>query len=209
MAKRGLIGAIFGGDDEEDPAGAETSGAQPASDAAEQGAPAPPDPSLRPRSLPDAWVRLAEQNKRIEERLLALEAVEKQLLENAAALNETAKQQLQVLNYLGRFSESAERRGREMQQQFQGVPDVLRTLPSATKEQAEKLSEIAARLYEKAQDNTVNALKGAQAAHQRSIEDLVDKSLGASRRMTAWAMGLAAVAVVVALWIWFQGPRAL
>ena len=32
----------------------------------------------------------------------------------------------------------------------------------------------AARLYEKAQDNTVNALKSAQANHQRAIEDLID-----------------------------------
>ena len=94
-----------------------------------------------------------------------------------------------------------------MEQQFRGVPDVLRTLPSATKEQAEKLSEIAARLYEKAQDNTVNALKTAQATHQKSIEDLIDKSLGASRRMTMWAMALAATAAGIALFIWSQGPR--
>ena len=109
-----------------------------------------------------------------------------------------------MLNYLGRFSEAAERRGREMQQQMQGVPDVLRTLPSATREQAEKLSEIAARLYEKARDDTVNALKAAQAAHQKSIEDLIDKSLGASRKMTAIAMVLAGILAAFALWIWFN-----
>jgi vacuolar-type H+-ATPase subunit I/STV1 len=198
MAKN-LIGAIFGSDDDE---GAKRPAASSpdASPSAEFGA--------QPRSIPDAWARLADQNKRIEEKLAALEAVQKQLLESSTALNETAKQQLQVLNYLGRFSEAAERRGREMQQQMQGVPEVLRTLPSATKEQAEKLSEIAARLYEKARDDTVNALKAAQAAHQKSIEDLIDKSLGASRNL-AWAASfIAAGTAAIAFWIWLMAPRA-
>jgi hypothetical protein len=195
MAKN-LIGAIFGNDEDDDKSAA----AAPSSPAS---SPAPVDPTAQPRSIPDAWVRLAEQNRRIEERLAALDATQAKLVEAAAALNETAKQQLQVLNYLGRFSEAAERRGREMQQQMQGVPDVLRTLPSATREQAEKLSEIAARLYEKARDDTVNALKAAQAAHQKSIEDLIDKSLGASRKMTAVAMVLAGVLAGFALWIYF------
>lgn len=187
---KNLIGAIFGSDEDDD---ARTSSSESSS----------ADAGAVPRSIPDAWARLAEQNKRIEDRLAALEAVQKQLLESTTALNDTAKQQLQVLNYLGRFSEAAERRGREMQQQMQGVPDVLRTLPSATKEQAEKLSEIAARLYEKARDDTVSALKAAQAAHQRSIEDLIDKSLGASRRLTTFAMGLVFVTAAIALWVWF------
>ena len=191
---KNLIGAIFGSDEEDD---ARRSSSETSSSA---------DAAAAPRSIPDAWAKLAEQNKRVEDRLAALEAVQKQLLESSTALNETAKQQLQVLNYLGRFSEAAERRGREMQQQMQGVPDVLRTLPSATKEQAEKLSEIAARLYEKARDDTVSALKAAQAAHQRSIEDLIDKSLGVSRRLTTFAMGLVFVTAAIALWIWFN-PR--
>ena len=191
---KNLIGAIFGSDEDDD---ARRSASEASSSA---------DAGSAPRSIPDAWARLAEQNKRLEDRLAALEVVQKQLLESTTALNETAKQQLQVLNYLGRFSEAAERRGREMQQQMQGVPDVLRTLPSATKEQAEKLSEIAARLYEKARDDTVSALKAAQAAHQRSIEDLIDKSLGVSRRLTTFAMGLVFVTAAIALWIWFN-PR--
>jgi formate dehydrogenase maturation protein FdhE len=197
MAK-GIFSAILGNDDDDE------SGAKPARppESATTG-----DAASAPRSIPDAWARLAEQSKRLEERLAALENVHKQLLESTATLNETAKQQLQVLNYLGRFSEAAERRGREMQQQFQGVPDVLRTLPSATKEQAEKLSEIAARLYEKARDDTVNALKAAQAAHQKSIEDLIDKSLGASRRMTGWAIVVAAATVAIAFWIYFFPNR--
>jgi len=198
MAK-GIFNAILGNDDDD-----ESAAKPPPSGGSSE--PAPPDASSQPRSIPDAWARVAEQNRRLEERLASMEAVQKQLLESSAALNETAKQQLQVLNYLGRFSEAAERRGREMQQQFQGVPDVLRTLPSATKEQAEKLSEIAARLYEKARDDTVSALKAAQAAHQKSIEDLIDKSLGVSRRMTALAMGLVFVTAAIALWIWFN-PR--
>ena len=200
MAKN-IFTAILGGDEEDDDEKSPTSDA-PSSSPGPQG-----DATAQPRSIPDAWARLAEQNRRIEDRLSAIEAVDKQLVEAANLLNETAKQQLQVLNYLGRFSEAAERRGREMQAQMQGVPDVLRTLPSATKEQAEKLSEIAARLYEKARDDTVNALKAAQAAHQKSIEDLIDKSLGASRRLTTFAMLLTGVAAVVALWIYFGGAR--
>jgi len=196
MAKN-LLGAIFGSDDEDEASDKPAAGP---SDAASS------DPIAQPRSIPDAWARLAEQSKRMEDRLAGVETLQKQLLESTAALHETAKQQLEVLKYLGKFSEAAERRGREIQQQFQGVPEVLRTLPSATKEQAEKLSEIAARLYEKARDDTVNALKAAQAAHQKSIEDLIDKSLGASRRMTWWAMALAAVTVVLAAWMWFV-PR--
>jgi hypothetical protein len=194
MAKN-LIGAIFGNDEDDEKSG----GAAPQDPSTS----ATVDPTAQPRSIPDAWVRLAEQNRRIEDRLAALDATQAKLVEAAAALNETAKQQLQVLNYLGRFSEAAERRGREMQQQMQGVPDVLRTLPSATREQAEKLSEIAARLYEKARDDTVNALKAAQASHQKSIEDLIEKSLGASRKMTAVAMVLAGVLAAFALWIYF------
>jgi formate dehydrogenase maturation protein FdhE len=194
MAKN-LLGAIFGNDEDED-SGAATSSAEASTSA-------PADPSAPPRSIPDAWARIAEQNKRMEERLAALDANQKLILEQMTAFNETAKQQLDVLKYLGKFSEAAERRGREMQQQMQGVPDVLRTLPSATREQAEKLSEIAARLYEKARDDTVNALKAAQAAHQKSIEDLIDKSLGASRKMTAMAMVLAGVLAAFALWIYF------
>ena len=200
MAK-GIFSAILGNDDEGDDSKAKS---PPPGGALETAA---ADSGAQPRSIPDAWARLAEQNKRVEERLAALETVQKQLLESSVALNETAKQQLQVLNYLGRFSEAAERRGREIQQQFQGVPEVLRTLPSATKEQAEKLSEIAARLYEKARDDTVNALKAAQAAHQKSIEDLIDKSLGASRRTTHIAMALAALTAAIALWMWLNLPR--
>jgi hypothetical protein len=194
MAKN-LIGAIFGSEEDDEAPAAASSPETPS--------PAPDDPTAPPRSIPDAWARIAEQNKRMEERLSALDANQKQILEAMTAFNETAKQQLQVLNYLGRFSEAAERRGREMQQQMQGVPDVLRTLPSATREQAEKLSEIAARLYEKARDDTVNALKSAQAAHQKSIEDLIDKSLGASRKLTATALILASVLAAFALWIYF------
>jgi len=195
MAKN-LLGAIFGNDDDDDKANAAS--------AADAASPSLVDPSSQPRSIPDAWARLAEQTKKTEDRLAALDANQKQILEAIATLNETAKQQLDVLKYLGKFSEAAERRGREMQQQMQGVPDVLRTLPSATREQAEKLSEIAARLYEKARDDTVNALKAAQAAHQKSIEDLIEKSLGASRKMTGLAIALATVLAAFALWIWFN-----
>jgi chromosome segregation ATPase len=194
MAKN-LLGAIFGNDEDEDSPTTTSSG--------DASSGAPVDPTSSPRSIPDAWARIAEQNKRMEERLAALDANQKQILEQMSAFNETAKQQLDVLKYLGKFSEAAERRGREMQQQMQGVPDVLRTLPSATREQAEKLSEIAARLYEKARDDTVNALKAAQAAHQKSIEDLIEKSLGASRKMTAMAIVLASVLAAFALWIYF------
>jgi len=87
-----------------------------------------------------------------------------------------------VLNYLGRFSEAAERRGREMQQQMQGVPDVLRTLPSATREQAEKLSENRGTALREGARRHRQRAEAAQAAHQKSIEDLIDKSLGASGR---------------------------
>jgi len=194
MAKS-IFSAILGSDDDDDVKDRSSSEASPS------------DPSAQPRSIPDAWARVAEQNKRMEERLATLDANQKQILEAVTALNETAKQQLDVLKYLGKFSEAAERRGREMQSQFQGVPDVLRTLPSATKEQAEKLSEIAARLYEKARDDTVGALKAAQAAHQKSIEDLIDKSLGVSRRLTALAMGIVFVTASIALWIWFNPNR--
>jgi len=193
MAKN-LLGAIFGNDEDEDSPTTTSSG--------DASSGAPVDPSASPRSIPDAWARIAEQNKRMEERLAALDANQKQILEQMTAFNETAKQQLDVLKYLGKFSEAAERRGREMQQQMQGVPDVFRTLPSATREQAEKLSEIAARLYEKARDDTVNALKAAQAAHQKSIEDLIDKSLGASRKMTLAAIVLASLLAAIALWIY-------
>ncbi len=199
MAKN-LLKALFASEE------AEGAAAGHPSDALVEGGEAT-EPGARPRSLADAFDRMADQNRRVEKRLETLEQVERELLLATAALSETAKQQLQALHYLGRFQEAAERRGREMEQQFRGVPDVLRTLPSATKEQAEKLSEIAARLYEKAQDNTVNALKTAQATHQKSIEDLIDKSLGASRRMTMWAMALAATAAGIALFIWSQGPR--
>ena len=192
MAKN-ILGAIFGKDEDDDESERGLAG---------DSASATIDPTSQPRSIPDAWARLAEQSKKMEERLAALDANQKQILEAVTSLNETAKQQLDVLKYLGKFSEAAERRGREMQQQMQGVPDVLRTLPSATREQAEKLSEIAARLYEKARDDTVNALKAAQAAHQRSIEDLIDKSLGASRKLTGMAIVLATVLAAFALWIW-------
>lgn len=189
MAKN-LLNALFARDDgDEDPVRGDEAGA------AEGG-----DPAVRPRSLGDAFERLAEQNRRVERRLEALEAVQKSQLETAQALADTAKEQLKVLNYLGKFHEASERRGREMEAQFRGVPDVLRTLPSATREQAERLSEIAARLYEKAQDNTVNALKSAQANHQRAVEDLIDKSVGASRRALWAAIGMAAISVVAAIW---------
>ena len=203
MAKS-IFNAILGNDDDDEADAAKKASPGPGSSAESAQS---SDPGAQPRSIPDAWARLADQNKRVEERLAGLELLQKQLLESTIALNETAKQQLQVLNHLGRFSEAAERRGRELQQQFQGVPEVLRTLPSATREQAEKLSEIAARLYEKARDDTVNALKAAQAAHQKSIEDLIDKSLGESRRMTAWAMALAAIVAALALWIYFVPNR--
>jgi len=156
------------------------------------------------RSLPDAFERLAGQNRRLEARLESLEAVEKKILETAQVLNDTAKEQLKVLHLLGKFHEASERRGREMEAQFRGIPDVLRTLPSATREQAERLSEIAARLYEKAQDNTVNALKNAQANHQRAVEDLIEKSLGASRQALWAAILMTGVALVAALWMFLN-----
>jgi len=156
------------------------------------------------RSLPDAFERLARQNRRIEARLESLEAVQKQVLEATQGLHDTAKAQLKVLDLLGKFHEASERRGREMEAQFRGIPDVLRTLPSATREQAERLSEIAARLYEKAQDNTVNALKSAQANHQRAVEDLIEKSLGASRQALWAAIVMTAISVVAAVWMFLH-----
>jgi DNA repair exonuclease SbcCD ATPase subunit len=159
---------------------------------------------VRPRSLADAWDRLAVHNKRLERRLEDLEKVQSDLLTVTKDLAEHSRKQVEVLHLLGKFHESAEKRGRQMEHAFQGVPDVLRTLPSATREQAEKLSEIAARLYEKAQDNTVNALKSAQANHQRVIEELLDKSLHQSRRLTLWAMCLTVVSVAAALFIYLS-----
>jgi hypothetical protein len=193
---KNLLKAFFA-DDDDDSEGGKKPGAE--------GAEAAPAAPAGPRSLADAWERITEQNKRLETRLEALETGQRQLLEATRALQDTAKQQLDVLKYLGRFAEAGERRGREMEAQFRGVPDVLRTLPSATKEQAERLSEIAARLYEKAQDNTVNALRSAQATHERTIEDLIDKSLGATRRATYAAIVTAAAAVVAAVAMWLRG----
>jgi hypothetical protein len=162
------------------------------------------EPVERPRSLGDAWVRLAESNRRLEDRLVAIEEAQARQAETAEAMLENAKRQLEVLHVLGKFHEASEKRGREMENQMRGVPDVLRTLPSATREQAERLSEIAARLYEKAQANTVNALKSAQANHQRSIEDLIDKSIGASRKLTVWAMILVGLSLALVLYAWLQ-----
>jgi hypothetical protein len=200
MAKK-FLGALFARDDDDDGGQGGDGGGEGGDGGDERGDGEEPEPGARPRSLSDAWLRLAEQNKRVEQRLAALEATQQRLLETAQALADTAKQQHQVLLYIGKFHESAEKRGREMESAFRGVPDVLRTLPSATREQAERLSEIAARLYEKAQDNTVNALKSAQANHQRAIEDLIDKSLGASRRAVYSAIVMAAVAVVAAIYV--------
>ena len=167
-----------------------------------------PDLTSRPRSVVDAFERIAEQHRRLDQRLEAMESLQKQLVDVSKELHDTAKDQLKSLNYLGKFHEASERRGREMAEQFRGVPDVLRTLPSATKEQAERLSEIAARLYEKAQDNTVTALRAAQANHQRSVEDLIEKSLGASRRATYAAVlcSIAAVIAAISVWLGAGGP---
>lgn len=161
-------------------------------------------PTERPRSLADAWDRIADQDRRLEERLRELEATQAQLLVAMQKLAETSTQQLEVLNYLGKFHEAAEKRGRAMEHAFQGVPDVLRTLPSATRESAQQLSDIAARLYEKAQDNTVNALKSAQANHQRVIEELIDRSLGQSRRLVQWAILLLLVCAGLLFFAWLQ-----
>lgn len=188
MAKNILTALFAGGDDEE--ARDERAEGERAED--------------RPRSLADAWERLAESNRRVEERMAAVESAQQRQTEAMAALLDTSRRQLEVLNILGKFHEAAEKRGREMENQMRGVPDVLRTLPSATREQAERLSEIAARLYEKAQDNTVNALKSAQANHQRAIEDLIEKSIGSSRTLTVWAMILTAVSVAMLLFVWIQ-----
>ncbi len=189
-----FLKAIFAGDDED--VGSSAGRAD--------GAPAVPE--NRPRSLADAWERLAESNRKIEERLASLDAAERARNELLDGLRETSKQQLDVLHVLGKFHEAAEKRGREMENQLRGVPDVLRGLPTATREQAERLSEIAARLYEKAQDNTVSALKSAQANHQRTVEDLIDKSLGASRRLTVWAMLLVLLALALVVFAWLQNP---
>lgn len=205
---KNLLKAFFADDDDDDREKAGKAGdadASTESSASATGLSSSGAPSAGPRSLADAWDRILEQNRRVESRLEKLDAGQKLVLEATQALHDTAKQQLDVLKYMGRFSEASERRGREMEAQFRGVPDVLRTLPSATKEQAERLSEIAARLYEKAQDNTVNALRSAQAAHQRTIEDLIDKSLGATRRATYAAIVTAAAAVVAAVAIWLRG----
>jgi len=190
---KNILKAIFaGGDDDGDDGSLE----RPEGDATE--------PRDRPRSLADAWERLADSNRRLEERVAALEAAQLKQTEVAASLADLSKRQLDVLTYIGKFHEAAEKRGREMENQMRGVPDVLRTLPSATREQAERLSEIAARLYEKAQDNTVNALKSAQANHQRAIEDLIEKSIGSSRTLTAWAMFLVVIAGAMLLFAWLQ-----
>ncbi len=195
MAKN-ILKAIFAGDDDEgdESALAAHSGADDEVS----------EPRERPRSLADAWERLADANDRVERRLAALEEAQQRQTESAVSLLDNAKRQLDVLNVIGKFHEASEKRGREMENQMRGVPDVLRTLPSATREQAERLSEIAARLYEKAQDNTVNALKSAQANHQRAIEDLIDKSLGSSRKLTAWAMILVAAAGAMLLFAWLR-----
>ena len=176
MAKN-IIKALFAGDDDD-----ENEGLPEAAEGATK------EPVSRPRSLADAWERLAESNRKLEERLVAVEEAQARQAETAEALLENAKRQLEVLHVLGKFHEASEKRGREMENQLRGVPDVLRTLPSATREQAERLSEIAARLYEKAQDNTVNALKSAQANHQRAIEDLIDKSIGQSRTLVMYSV---------------------
>jgi hypothetical protein len=198
MAKK-ILSALFASDDGDDDDAKPREGT-PAS----AGDPAA-DPSAKPRSLADAWDRIADQNRRLEERLAAVESGQRELLAATQALHDTAKDQLKVLNYLGKFAEANERRGREMEVQFRGVPDVLRSLPSATKEQSDRLNEIAARLYEKAQDHTVTAVKALQANHQRAVEDLIDKSLGASRRATYWAIAVAGAAVVVAVSMWLRG----
>ncbi len=192
MAKN-IIKALFAGDDGDD-------AERPDDHDREAG----DDVRSRPRSLADAWERLAESNRRLDERLAAVEVAQNKQAESADALLENAKRQLEVLHVLGKFHEASEKRGREMENQLRGVPDVLRTLPSATREQAERLSEIAARLYEKAQDNTVNALKSAQANHQRAVEDLIDKSIGSSRKLTAWAMILVALAAAMVVFVWIE-----
>ncbi len=193
-----FLKAIFATDesDEVEP------GTLSAEDAAELGV----EPGVRraPRSITDSWERLASEIRGQNERLAALAEAEQELLEVVKTLSDTSKQQLEVLHLLGKFHEAAEKRGRELEHEFQGVPEVLRMMPSATREQAEKLSEIAARLYEKAQDNTVNALKSAQANHVRAVEDLIDRSLGASRRLTGWAMLLLLVAAVGMLLMYLE-----
>lgn len=210
MAKN-ILKALFA-DDGDDGGGGDAASKDKAAtpaDVASGGAPGEAgDVASRPRSVADAFERIAEQNRRTDERLAAIEAIQKDLLIATKELHDTAKDQLKVLHLLGKFHEASERRGREMADQYRGVPDVLRTLPSATKEQAERLSEIAARLYEKAQDNTVNALRAAQANHQRTVEDLIEKSLGAARKATYAAVICAGAAVAVAIWIWHSGGAA-
>lgn len=201
MAKnifRALLASDDDGDDDRGDAAREGASPESPTGPVEEGG------AAKARSLPDAFERLARQNRRIEARLESLEAVQKQVLEATQGLHDTAKAQLKVLDLLGKFHEASERRGREMEAQFRGIPDVLRTLPSATREQAERLSEIAARLYEKAQDNTVNALKSAQANHQRAVEDLIEKSLGASRQALWAAIVMTAVSVVAAVWMFLH-----
>ncbi len=198
MAKN-ILKAIFAGDDEAE------DGVDDVAASSDDGLPVA---TGRPRSLADAWERLAEQSRRVEKRLGEVADAQREMLHVAEALGDSAKQQLEVLHVLGKFHEAAEKRGREMENQMRGVPDVLRTLPTATKEQAERLSEIAARLYEKAQDNTVNALKSAQANHQRAIEDLIDKSIGSARTLTIWAMVLVAAAGTLMVFTWMQANGA-
>src|SRR5688500_12951992 len=98
MAKS-ILGALFASDDDDEKnRGGE---AQPPDETGEF-----VEPGSRPRSLADSFNRLAEQNRRIEVRLETIEAVERQLLEVANGLADSAKQQLQVLHYIGKFQES-------------------------------------------------------------------------------------------------------
>ena len=197
MAKN-VIQKIFGADDDEEPeeGASYDDGADDLDTVATR--------TARPRSLSDSWDRLAVHNKRLERRLEDIEKVQSDLLLVTKELSEHSRKQLDHLILIAKFHEAAEKRGRQMEHAFQGVPDVLRTLPSATREQAEKLSEIAARLYERAQDNTVNALKSAQVNHQRVIEELIDKSLLQSRRLTWWAICLTLCSVGAALFIYIS-----
>ena len=200
MAKN-ILKTLFAGEDDE--FDGETPLDDDALDAHDEVEPAA---TGRPRSLADAWERLADQDRRIERRLVELEQTQAELLVAVQALSETATKQLEVLKYVGKFHEAAEKRGRAMEHAFQGVPDVLRTLPSATRESAQQLSDIAARLYEKAQDNTVSALKSAQANHQRVIEELIDRSLGQSRKLVGWSILLLVACAVTLLFAWSKLP---
>ncbi len=192
-----FLKSIFGADDVD--ADELREGEAPESELDERGERKP-----APRSITDAWDRMSDQNRAVEKRLQALEASQAELLDVTKTLAETAREQLEVLHYLGKFHEASEKRQRELESAFHGVPEVLRSLPDATRQQAQRLSEIAARLYEKAQDNTVTALKSAQANHQRAIEDLIEKSLGASRRLMHWAMILTAAVLAVVLFVYFD-----